>query len=351
MKMIEEKKQAFPVNAALRGFLQEFDRLTQASVEYADLLRYSSAVALYDKRGEDTLWSTVGYDAMTRREIHSGLLQIYANLRSEGDRSVMEHLVVDRIDLCMYGNSKPFRVRIINTLNENFDYFYVKNADASRVYGLELEHILSPNRIGFFISGNTLIEDHIYGIPGDIFLKRWFNENLNEVRLAKEFVKFNERSFIRLLGDMHSSNFVVDITMDIEENMYRIRSIDFDQQSYEPRKLVYLPQYYKENNPIIALGMKHLTWESVRQYQREERAIMHKRARSSQFRLKKLLAIMEQDTIAPSENVRHLAGELAEHYSESEFLRQTSMGGLVRTSLAMLDKSGDKPGAGRPVIR
>jgi hypothetical protein len=338
MKMIEEKKKTFQIISPLWEFLREFDRIIRVPVEYADLLRFSSAVALYDKRGEDTLWSTVGYDTMTRKEIHSGLLQIYANLRSEGDRSAMEHLIVDRIDLCMYGNSQPFRVRIVNTLNENFDYFYVKSADASRIYGLELEHLLSPNRIGFFVSGNTLIEDHIYGIPGDIFIKKYMNENLNEVRLAKEFVKFNERSFIRLLGDMHSANFVVDITMDFEENMYRIRSIDFDQQSYEARKQVYLPQYYKENNPIIDMAMKHLTWESVRQYQREERALIHKRVKSSSYRLKKLLNIMELDKIAPEANVETLKKELADHYQDSAFMEQKSMGGLVRASLKMLDQ-------------
>jgi len=339
MKMIDEKKKPFQIINPLWDFMREFDRVIRSPIEYVDLLRYTSAVALYDKRGDDTLWSTVGYDAIDRKEIHSGLLQIYANLRSEGDRSTMEHLIVDRIDLCMYGNSQPFRVRIINTLNENFDYFYVKNADASRIYGLELEHLLSPHRIGYFASGNTLVEDHIYGIPGDIFIKKYMNDNLNEVRLAKEFVKFNERCFIRLLGDMHSSNFVVDITMDFEENMYRIRSIDFDQQSYEARKQVYLPQYYKENNPIIDIAMKLLTWESVRQYQREERALIHKRVRSSSYRLKKLLAIMESDTIAPPENVKMLKHELAEHYKDPMFLKQNSMGGLVKVSLNMLDNT------------
>jgi hypothetical protein len=43
-------------------------------------------------------------------------------------------------------------VRIVNRLNENFDYFYVKRVDANRVYGLELEHILSPNRMNYFVT-------------------------------------------------------------------------------------------------------------------------------------------------------------------------------------------------------
>ena len=147
----------------------------------------------------------------------------------------------------MFGNTKPFRVRIVNKLNDNFDYFYIKNADASRVYGLELEHILSPNRISYYVDGDTLIEEHIMGVPGDKFIKNHLSDtSLNEIRLVKEFIKFNERCFIRLLGDMHSSNYVVEIIPDFEEINYRIRAVDFDQQSYDGRKQVYMPQYYKQ---------------------------------------------------------------------------------------------------------
>jgi hypothetical protein len=338
MKLIEQKKKPYPVSTALSSYLASYSRVTRLPIEYGDLKRFTSSVALYDKNGEDTLWSTVGYDAPQRREVHKQLLEIYAILRSEGDLSVMDHLEVDRIDLCLYGNSQPFRIRIINTLNDNFDYFYVKLADASRLYGLELEEVLSPNRIGFLMQGNTLIEEHIYGIPGDMFINKYMQSNLNEVRLAKEFVKFNERCFLRLLGDMHSANFVVDIHIDFEENNYRMRAIDFDQQSYEPRRQVYLPQYYKENNPIIALGMKHLTWESVRQYQREERALIHKRMHAARRRFDALMSVMEQDVIAPAEYVAQLGDELAEHYADAGFAACQTMGQLVRRSLATLER-------------
>ena len=115
------------------------------------------------------------------------------------------------------------RIRVTNLFNDNSDYFYVKQADASRIYGLELEHILSPNRINYLVNGNTLIEEHIAGVPGDVFLREYINQpGLNKVRVAKEFTKFSERSFIRLLGDMRSVNYVVDITPDFEEVQYRV---------------------------------------------------------------------------------------------------------------------------------
>jgi hypothetical protein len=144
---------------------------------------------------------------------------------------------VARIDYCSFGNSHPFRIRIVNKFNDNYDHYYIKIADASRIYGLELEHILSPNRITFLTNKNTLVEEHIAGIPGDLFISDYLHQPVtNRIRFSKEFVKFNERCFVRLLGDMRSYNFVVDITPDIEDVQYRIRAIDFDQQSYEGRK-------------------------------------------------------------------------------------------------------------------
>jgi hypothetical protein len=92
---------------------------------------------------------------------------------------------VDRIDFCDFGNSKPFLIRVTNLFNDNSDYFYVKQADASRIYGLELEHILSPNRINYMVKGNTLIEEHIAGVPGDAFLRDYLPDpKLNKVRIA-----------------------------------------------------------------------------------------------------------------------------------------------------------------------
>jgi predicted unusual protein kinase regulating ubiquinone biosynthesis (AarF/ABC1/UbiB family) len=82
----------------------------------------------------------------------------------------------------------------------------------------------------YFVSDNTLIEEHIIGIPASDYLKNnTTDSHFDETRLAKEFVKFNERCFVRLLGDTHSSNFVIDVTPDFEETHYRMRSIDFDQ--------------------------------------------------------------------------------------------------------------------------
>ena len=337
MAFITNKKIPFRINKDLRGYLENYDREVDLPIDYRYLLRYDNAIPLYDKKGQDTLWETVFYPYNEIDEIYHALKTIYADLKADGDLSVMTHLYVDRVDVCSYGNSKPFRVRIVNKVNDNFDYFYIKNADASRIYGLELEHILSPNRISYLTSDDTLIEEHIAGIPGDMFIKSYLNDpHLNAIRFCKEFVKFNERCFVRLLGDMHSSNFVVDITPDFEEIYYRIRSIDFDQQSYEGKKAVYLPQYFKQNYAIIQLGMKYLTPESVRQYQIEERSLIAGRIKVERTRISDLMSVMVEDRICVPENLEQLRRELAHHYQNNSFLRCQSMGELVMKSLELV---------------
>lgn len=337
MPIITKKKLTYRIGEPLREYLTTYSREQSLPIQYADLLRYEDAITLYDTKGNDTLWETMLYPSSDVNDILMALKTIYAQLKADGDMSVMGHLTIDRVDLCSYGNTKPFRVRVRNKVNDLFDYFYVKNADASRVYGLELEHILSPNRISYLTNDHTLIEEHIAGIPGDAFFKnQMLDPNLNPTRLCKEFVKFNERCFVRLLGDMHSSNFVVDITPDFDEVYYRIRAIDFDQQSYEGRKSVYMPQYYKQNQPIIELGMQYMTPESVRQYEIEERSLIAGRLRVEKVRIDDLMKAMRNDSISTPAHTEQLKQALARHYRHNGFLTCRTMGDIVLKSLELV---------------
>ena len=338
MPLISRKKKPYPISDRLRAYLVKHGREPTLPIRYQDLTYYGDTIPVYDKTGRDTLWESVLYPAHERKRIQQALVDTYATLRVTGEGSLMRHLVTDRVDVCSYGNTQPFRVRILNTLNENFDYFYVKRADASRVYGLELEHMLSPNRLEFMTHEDTLVEAHIAGIPGDVIMRDYLEDkHLDEVRLAKEFVKFTERCFIRLLGDMHAGNFVVDITPDFDETSYRLRAIDFDQQSYEDNIRVYQPHYYVENNPIVLLGMKCMEPKTTRQYQQEERSLIRYRARSDAERLRELLDTMRYDELAPEANVVELRTQLAKHYNNDSFERCQTMGALVECSLATLD--------------
>lgn len=331
---ISKKKKFYTISRKLRSYLKDYDREKNIPVSYENLLRHTDSFPLFDKSGKDTLWETVIFDPATQKELNIGLTAIYALLKTDGDLSVMEHLVVDRIDYCQFGNSKPFRVRIVNQFNDNYDYFYIKIADASRVYGLELEHILSPNRINYLVDKNSLIEEHIAGIPGDAFIDNYINlPNFNKVRLAKEFVKFNERCFVRLLGDMRSYNYVVDVTPDFEEEQYRVRALDFDQQSYEGRLRMYLPQYFKENNPIVNFCIEVMNPETVRQYQYEERTLMKRRYEASKVKIKRLMDCIVEEKISTPEKTEEIKKELNRHHKTTQFNTCENMGQAVKLHL------------------
>ena len=147
----QKKKIPYNISPLLFNYLSEAGRIQQISIQYHDLLRFTNTISLIDKHGKDTLWLTVSYAQSEMEELNRELTGIYASLKTNGDIKVMEHLHVDRIDFCTFGNSKPFRIKIINNYNDNYDFYYIKLADASRVYGLEWEHILSPNRINYFV--------------------------------------------------------------------------------------------------------------------------------------------------------------------------------------------------------
>lgn len=331
------KKPAFPISENLYKYLKQYNRLTTLPLQYDDMERSMARIPLLDRNGNDTFWETIYYHDYELEDIHFNLCKIYASLKYDGNLDMVKHLSVSRIDFCRFGNTNPYRIRIINKLNDNYDHFYIKRVDASRIYGLELEDILSPNRVTYLLNDKTLIEEHIAGIPGDVFTQEHLQvAKFDQIRIAKEFIKFNERCFIRLLGDMRSYNYIVDITPDIEGMQYRIRAIDFDQQSFESRKSFYLPQYFKENNAIILLGLKYLTHETVKQYQHEEHTNIARRAKESTTRLEYLLDIMEQDELSFPDKIEKLRDELAHHHKNESFRNCENMGQLVRTNIKLL---------------
>jgi hypothetical protein len=335
--MIQAKKLMYEITAPLRQYLYRFDRLRDIPEVYTELTCFTGAVTYENPQGKETLWHTVMYPPEVLAELRPRLIRIYSELKLGRDAVEHEHLLVDRIDFGDFGNSKPFRVRVTNLFNDNSDYFYVKQADASRIYGLELEHILSPNRINYMIKGNTLIEEHIAGVPGDVFMRDHLPDpSLNKVRIAKEFTKFTERSFIRLLGDMRSVNYVVDITPDFEEVQYRVRAIDFDQQSYEGNGNIYLAFRFGSNRPVTRLAFEVLNRKSIDQYVSEEHSQMARRAKVESARLRALLGIMRRAEIAPMEHVHRLAKELNRMHDTQDFSDCQSMGELTAEHISLM---------------
>jgi len=333
-KLISKKKPAFPINQQLYDYLTEYNRNIKIPVFYDDLLRFAGAINVYDKNGEDTLWIRVYYADHEREEIDLSLKRMYLILHGDGSEDSLPFLTVDAIDYCTFGNSKPFRIKVRNILNDNHTYLYIKKADASRVYGLELEHILSPNNINFLVYKDTLIEEHVLGVPGDQFLV----ENMQNVssrglkRLSKEFVKFNERCMIRFLGDMRSYNYVIVASYDFDQVEYRIRAMDFDQQSFEGNLKVYFPQFFKENFPFVKMVSENLQEESIEQYKKEERSAIARRLRSSHKRIYRLIDCMMNDNISTPEKIQQLKKDLQNYTLDKNFKSCKNMGEILNVA-------------------
>ena len=337
--LIQRKKDQYPLTASLAHYLQHFGRHSDIPLVYDDLTRFTASIPYENPAGEETLWLSVVYPPEVMAALVPKLTGIYETLKIGRGKGMADNLTVERIDYGEFGNSRPFRIRITNLFNGNSDYYYVKQADASRIYGLELEHILSPNRINYLVNGNTLIEEHIAGVPGDAFIRDYIDRpDLNRVRVAKEFVKFGERCFIRLLGDMRSVNYVVDITPDFEEVQYRVRPIDFDQQCHEGNLNAYRAHHFPDNGPVDELVRAHLSQQNIVQYRNEERTQMSRRAQAERPRVKALFSTMRKEAIAPEENFLRLREALKERYSSPVFDRCETMGDLTGAHFSYLIK-------------
>ena len=337
-KLISKKKPFYPISIKLSEYLKNYNRWISGSIFYEDLLRFSGSVSVLDKNDNDTLWVRVFYTDNERKEIDFILKKIYTMLHSDGNDSSIPFLSVDSIDYCTFGNSKPFRIKIRNILNDNFTYFYVKRTDSSRIYGLELEHMLSPYNLNFLVNNNSLIEEHISGIPGDIFIKENLDScsDLEKTQIAKEYVKFNERTMVRLLGDMRSYNYVVIPIHDFDQVIYKIRAIDFDQQCFEGNFSVYRPQFFKENFPIMEIVRKKLNRSSIVQYKIEERSIIAKRLISFNKRIDNLISIMKNQKLSLPENLEKLKIEIFNYTKDSSFKKSKSMGDLMEATFNFL---------------
>ena len=125
--------------------------------------------------------------------------------------------------------------------------------------------MLSPRNLNFLVNHSSLVEEHIAGIPGDIFIQDYLPKcsEIQKAQIAKEYVKFNERCMIRLLGDMRSYNYVVIPIHDFDQVIYKIRAIDFDQQCFEGKFSVYRPQFFKENKAMMDIVRAKLKTDSI----------------------------------------------------------------------------------------
>ena len=124
--LMSRKKPSFPISDRLNRYIAKFNRTTKIPVFYDDLLRFSGSIVVYDHHDEDTLWVRCYYSDSDREEIDVSLKKVYTILHSDGSDDSLEFLNVDAIDYCTFGNSKPFRIKIRNVVNDSLSYFDFK---------------------------------------------------------------------------------------------------------------------------------------------------------------------------------------------------------------------------------
>ena len=100
------------------------------------------------------------------QEIEANLNKIYTLLHSDGDEATPT-LSKGRHNRLLYFWQLQtfFGFGVRNILNDNYTNFYIKQADASSDIRIRAGGFTFPNRINFLIHKNTLIEEHILGIP------------------------------------------------------------------------------------------------------------------------------------------------------------------------------------------
>ncbi len=326
------QKEVYPVSHQLQHYLQLFNRDIALPIAYSDLFHYQYTNAIKDENGKHTHWENVVYEPATLAELTSKLIATYQllNQLSSADYSITA------IDFCEFANSMPFRISLSDNADNSTNYFYIKAADASRVYGLELEQLLSANPTNFLYHQNTLVETHIAGVPGDEFLLMINELSAQEqLILAEEFIRFNERCFVRLLGDMRSYNFVV-LQNEIAANSFRIKAIDFDQQCYEGKLNLYLPQFYKENLLFVELSVAILDKKSIEKIRQDERKKLAALYVANKHQLELLMNAMVQEEISENYKVVILRKELNAYHHVHHFAHCRTMGAIVQQQIQQL---------------
>ena len=324
------QKDIYAIEHPMRNYLLHYGREKKLPINYRDLHTYKYADAIRDSNDKLTHWETATYDASFQEILHQQLKETYLLLTGLNDATPT--LQITTIDFCEFGNSVPFRIGIISLEQHWKDTFYVKQADASRIFGLELEHLLTNNVIRFMCNHNTLIEKHIDGMPGDEFLKTHFltlNDTSKQL-LANAFIAFNTASFARLLGDMRNYNFVINTTADEQQQpAYHFRAIDFDQQCYEGRLKLYWPQFYRENYPFVKNVQDIYSKTEIKTIQHQQAQQFIRLYQKNATQIRALLNALMQAEISENYKVKQLAADLNQFYGNQDFSNCTTMASIV----------------------
>ena len=132
--------------------------------------------------------------------------------------------------------------------------------------------------------------------------------------------------------DMRSYNFVV-VKNNAAQKPFTIKAIDFDQQCYEGKLNLYLPQFYKENFRYVQLAKALLTDTAIDKIRMKERKELAGLFIKNKQQLSALLQVMEKEEISEHYKVVSLRKELNQYHHTHAFSHCKTMGSLVQQQL------------------
>ena len=74
MALISRKKKPVALDDRLRGYLSKHGRMKSLPIDFDLLSRFTETVTHYNKKGEDTLWHTVGMEGTDRLQCMCALI-------------------------------------------------------------------------------------------------------------------------------------------------------------------------------------------------------------------------------------------------------------------------------------
>jgi len=256
----------------------------------------------------------------------------------------LEIVSIERID---YADKKPLRFNV-QFPGKVRRFFFAKpfnSEDVGRIFGLELEHLLSPYKFDYSVGGQAIYEDGIEGMEARDFLFASGIKTASDPAFLEELVRLDYRCQTMLVGDMHSYNYLVTAIRDANGSSFKIRAIDFDQLfsvRYDINRRDLDTSVFREPQVPKKEAIKILGKERYNSIVSLERECMRKRFIESQSRICDLTKIIGYSEHC-NKDFEKLAKQLALFHKDNAFLDESKVsnaGELLRLHLQreLLDK-------------
>jgi len=265
----------------------------------------------------------------SRDEFHQAVRQVASHLwgGEAHPPELFQNLSVVSVHEYTYADHKPLRIEVMLP-GAVTHTFYAKPFNERRLYGLELEHLLSPYKYDYSVSGEAIFEDHIMGTDAKDFMEAYRGYPYRNPDFAEEMLRLDFRTRAFLLGDMHDQNYIISQVESGDERAFVARPIDFD-KLFLIRDLEGAGVISTKDRESVTELLGKGRCESVIGFERER---MKRRFYENKARIRDLFNLIGQSQDCSS-SLPDLSMSLAQHYGSQDLYDADSMGELFRGHL------------------